>query len=83
MLSLHIWIACTTFIVLDEADLVEKTGLVRIQLTCDREALQTSSVSPNCKMAMTVPLQELATRVRQSLGIVVAPASNPTEGSTA
>src|SRR5450756_1565470 len=39
MLSVRIWIARTTFVVLDETDLVEKTGFVGVQLTCNREAV--------------------------------------------
>src|SRR5664280_416700 len=39
MLSIDTWLVCTTFLVVDETDLVEKTGLVRVQLTRNRQAV--------------------------------------------
>jgi len=39
MLSVRTWIVCTTFVALDETVLVEKTGVVRVQLTYNREAV--------------------------------------------
>jgi hypothetical protein len=39
MLSIRIWIARLMFAVLDETDLVEKAGFVRVQLTRNRKAV--------------------------------------------
>src|SRR5659263_100984 len=39
MLNIYTWIVCMTFAVVDETDLMEKTGFVRVQLTCNREAV--------------------------------------------